>query len=111
MLNKADVNKVLLVGYIKYEPQWRTVDSADVMCFTIVTPEVKKKNGSSYKLLEYHYIQMPAEYLGDELKLNEGDFVYVQGEIKTCKVMEYEKVIETQVILATSVEQLKAGSK
>ena len=79
-----------------------------MLSFQLAIPEILKKAHSSYEHIEYHNIKVPIQIVQNDLPIKLGDWLYVQGQIKTH--IEFEagvRLFKTEVF-AFSVERVLA---
>src|SRR3569833_1197297 len=107
----SGVNRVFLLGHIVGEPEFKTIDDEYFLCFQLVTSEIIKKAGQSHELLEWHSILMAYEIIKAGPELRDGDALYIQGKLRTIKLLDGDiKRYKTQ-ILATSIEPINNLNK
>jgi len=111
MSYSSGVNRVLLLGRIGGEPEWRTIDQQQVLCLQLATTENIKKNGSTYKHVEWHSIKIPSELITDDIDLKPGSLIFVQGKLQTRIVFENKiKLYKTEVLVA-GFEKFKSSKE
>lgn len=88
MHNSSCVNKVILLGFVSKEPRWHVLDHKRALTFTLVTDEMFKKNGKSVDHHEWHQIRVPEEVAADDIVIEKGMQVYVQGKLQTRQVKD-----------------------
>lgn len=103
------LNKVLLMGHVGREPNIKAFNSGRVMAsFSMATSKKIKEEFVS----EWHEVvcwEKAAEFCS---KINKGDLVFVEGEIKTVKYVDKNGANrEDKKINAVSVRLLKKPEK
>lgn len=85
-MQKASVNRVVLIGYLGSNPESRyTPSGMAVTRFSLATNEIRKnRDGESYDWTEWHRVVLfggPAEAAADQLV--KGQLVYLDGRVRT----------------------------
>lgn len=112
-MQEESVNKVILRGYVKKEPQIRYFSDANIKAyFPLLTFDLYKNSQESKRIPEYHNIiawKKLAQKIENEIK--EGQFIEVVGRIKT---HSYEKNGEQKLsvqIVISSFEIIRENEK
>ena len=81
----SGINKVILVGHIGKEPDFRTLpDEVCVLSFPLATSEMISKDGLKTEQTEWHNIVMWRSLAESAARLlKKGMLVYVEGKLRT----------------------------
>lgn len=85
MLNNAGINKVFLLGEVMHQPRIKYLaDGQGFYYFPLATSESILKNQLPAQHTEKHQIRVGQQQLHISApKLSQGQFVYIEGKIKT----------------------------
>lgn len=83
----SGINRVFLVGNIMTNPTWEIVEGIRLLYFELLTNETIK-SAESFEHSERHTVMLTAKTLKNNLQPQKGDFVYIQGSIRTRKIFE-----------------------
>lgn len=107
MPSRSGINRVFLMGKVNGELRSETVKGEGMLSFQLAIPEILKKAHSSYEHIEYHNIKAPVGIVHD-LHIKVGDWLYVQGQIKTHIECEAGVRLFKTEVFAFSVERFLA---
>jgi single-strand DNA-binding protein len=81
----SGVNKVILVGHIGKDPEFRLLDGGiPVLTFPLATSEIFTKNGSKVEHTEWHNIVMWRSLAETAVRLlKKNTLIYIEGKIRT----------------------------
>lgn len=109
MPSNSTVNRVFLLGGIIDEPIWEQKGNRRILGFTLATTEEIRKGEALLEHIEKHHVVIPSE-IAENIIPKKGDWVYIQGKIRTRIVFEDNVKLYRTEIWATNMELLKMGN-
>lgn len=108
------LNRFELIGRLGKEPEFKSLNNGGMLgSFSIATTKPKQDNGSWIDVPVWHYITFWGDFAQriEKIKLQKGELVFVEGEIKT---NEYEVNGERKTkieLCAYRIDRLSSKSK
>jgi single-stranded DNA-binding protein len=115
MFQNQGVNKIILVGHVMGQPEWRTVAQCRSLYLQLLTIENINRQGAVQQHFENHFLRFPesvADFAVDDLQ--DGTPLYVEGKISTTQsidakgIKRYDTsiIVNKYSIVATMPEQV-----
>jgi len=94
MNSNTGINKVFLLGHVKNEPRrHKNPNSADTLCFKLVTRENYRKGDSVTAHEEYHDLVICTDNSDvKDIPLKAGSLLHVTGKIQTKNWVDNDKI-------------------